>query len=258
VVPDDRAVAAVTWPDGSRAALSLSFDDARGSQIEHGLPLLERLEAPATFFVLPDGVSGNVVSWRAVAEQGHEIGNHSVRHPCSGNFAFTRNAPLEALTLADIDAEIDEANRRLDELLGVTPSVFAYPCGQTFVGRGTDTQSYVPLVARRFLVGRTFNDACANSPLHCDLAQVAAIDIDGIPFERLRAYVEDAAADGSWIVLGGHDIGDSGPQTTSPATVEAVVRWCRDAGVRIGTVGDIGTTVAAMQQSGQPSDRKHS
>jgi hypothetical protein len=246
-----------TWPDGSRAALSLSFDDARASQVRRGLALLERLDAPATFFVLPDAVRGKARSWLALAERGHEIGNHSLRHPCSGNLAFTRTHALEDLTAADVDADIDEANRQLEDLLGVTPRVFAYPCGQTFVGRGIRTQSYVPVVARKFLVGRTFNDIWANAPLHCDLAQVAAINSDGMSFERLRPQLDDAFAEGSWIVLGGHEIGDSGPQTTYPATLEAIVQWCRSKGVRIGTVGAIGSTIAAMQQRalGQSSTR---
>ena len=239
-----------TWPDGSRAALSLSFDDARSSQIRQGRALLQRLNVPATFFVLPDAVRAKIGTWRALRGDGHEIGNHSVRHPCSGNLPFTRNQPLEKLTVADIDADLDEANRRLEDLLGLTPRVFAYPCGQTFVGRGVGTQSFVPVVARKFLVGRTFNDLWANAPLHCDLAQVAAINSDGMSFEQLHTQLDDALVEGSWIVLGGHDIGDSGAQTTSPATLEAVVQWCRRESVRIGTVGAIGSTVAGMQQRG--------
>jgi peptidoglycan-N-acetylglucosamine deacetylase len=239
-----------TWPDGSRAALSLSFDDARASQVTQGLALLQRLDAPATFFVLPHAVRRKVRSWRAIAERGHEIGNHSVRHPCSKSLQFPRKQPLEDLTVADIEADLEAANRQLEGLLGITPRVFAYPCGQTFVGRGVETQSYVPVVARKFLVGRTFNDIWANAPLHCDLAQLAAINSDGKSFEQLRPQLDSGLVEGSWIVLGGHEIGDSGGQTTFPATLEAVVRWCRNEGVRIGTIGAIGSTVAAMQPRG--------
>ena len=245
----------ISWPDGSRAALSLSFDDARPSQVSRGLDILERLEVRVTFFVLPGAVRRDVQGWRAVIEHGHEIGNHSLRHSCSGNLRAFRRGSLEQLTLADLQRDLEEANRQLEDLLGVTPRVFAYPCGQTFVGRGIGTQSYVPVVARKFLVGRTFNDAWANAPLHCDLAQIAAINSDATPIERLRAYLDDALVNGSWVVLGGHDIGDSGRQTTLPGTMEAVVRWCRGEGVRIGTVGSIGDTVSLMQQSGDAQGR---
>jgi hypothetical protein len=227
--------------------VSLSFDDARPSQVSRGLDLLERLGIQATFFVLPGIARRDVRGWRAIVERGHEIGNHSLRHPCTGNLRSARRGGLEQLTLADIEADLDEANGQLEELLGATPRVFAYPCGQTFVGRGTATQSYVPVVARKFLVGRTFNNPWTNAPLRCDLAQVAAINTDAMPIERLRGHLDAALTEGSWVVLGGHEIGGSGHDSTLPATIEAVVRWCRGAGVRLGTVGAVGDTVARMQ-----------
>jgi hypothetical protein len=46
--------------------------------------------------------------------------------------------------------ELLAANETLEELLGVRPRTFAYPCGQRFVGAGENTRSYVPVVARHF------------------------------------------------------------------------------------------------------------
>jgi peptidoglycan-N-acetylglucosamine deacetylase len=221
-----------------------------GLQVSRGLDLLERLAVQATFFVLPGIVRRDVRGWRAIVERGHEIGNHSLRHPCTGNLRSGRRGGLEQLALADIEADVEEANRHLEDLLGATPCVFAYPCGQTFVGRGTATQSYVPVVARKFLVGRTFNNPWTNAPLRCDLAQVAAINSDAMPIEQLRGHLDAALTKGSWIVLGGHEIGDSRHDSTMPATIEAVVRWCQSAGARIGTVGAVGDTVARMQRRG--------
>jgi peptidoglycan/xylan/chitin deacetylase (PgdA/CDA1 family) len=44
------------WPDGKRAAVSLSFDDGRLSQIDTGLALLKKLGLKVTFFVNPGSV----------------------------------------------------------------------------------------------------------------------------------------------------------------------------------------------------------
>jgi peptidoglycan/xylan/chitin deacetylase (PgdA/CDA1 family) len=44
------------WPAGKRAAISLSFDDARQSQVDVGLPLLDRYGDKATFYLSPAGV----------------------------------------------------------------------------------------------------------------------------------------------------------------------------------------------------------
>jgi peptidoglycan/xylan/chitin deacetylase (PgdA/CDA1 family) len=243
-----RSAERTEWPDGSTAALSLSFDDARASQLSRGTKLFDRLEVHATFFVLPRLVRRDVRGWRAMVQRGHEIGNHSLHHPCTTNLGSADRTALEQLTIADIGADLVEANRQIDELLGVTPRAFAYPCGQTYVGRGVGTQSYVPVVARMFRVGRTFRDDWANEPTRCDLAQVAAVSSDRRSFEALRPLLDDTLARGAWLVLGGHEIGTGDHQVTFPETIEAVVSWCRREGVRIGTIGAIGEAVATMQE----------
>ena len=92
--------------------------------------------------------------WKKAVVNGHDIGNHSVYHPCSGNFAWSRNRALEEYTLQKMKSELDSASRLINELLGVHPVSFAYPCGQTFIGRGAGVQSYVPLIASMFESGR--------------------------------------------------------------------------------------------------------
>ncbi len=239
------------WPDRHRAAISLSFDDARPSQLRCGLPLLDRLSVPATFFVLPDAVAQDSAAWREVIARGHEIGNHTLTHPCSANFAWSRHNALERMTVADFESEVREANRLLRHLLGVDPTVFAYPCGETFVGRGPSTRSLVPLIARKFNVGRTFNDLTANSPAHIDFAQTRCVNADGRTSADLLPMLEATVADSAWLVLGGHEIGTAeseGTDTTWMETIEAVVSWCRSNGVWIDTIGNAGRAIAAFRR----------
>jgi hypothetical protein len=238
----------VAWPDPHRAALSLSFDDARPSQLRHGLPLLDRLGVRATFFVLPNAVGASLAGWRDAVARGHEIGNHTRTHPCSRNFEWSRANPVERLTIADYRLELEEADRSLRELLGVEPTVFAYPCGQTFVGEGPSTQSLIPLIAELFEVGRTFNDAGANSPADLDPAQIACVNSDEQSFGDLLPILEAARADGAWLVLGGHEIGAAGDgdgDATWMDTIEAVVTWCEGSGVWIGTIGNVARALRA-------------
>jgi peptidoglycan/xylan/chitin deacetylase (PgdA/CDA1 family) len=206
---------------------------------------MERLGVTSTFFVLPRAVAADRRAWTRTVEAGHEIGNHTVLHPCSASIAWRRGHALQSLSLADMRRELQTASAQIHKLLGVDPSVFAYPCGHTFVGRGTETQSYVPLVAELFVVGRTFNDLWANSPAHCDLAQVACINIDGVSFEALRPRLEEAEDDGAWLVLGGHEVGTGDFETVGVETLEAVVQWCRDRAIWIDSVGAIGRHIAS-------------
>src|SRR5512137_968552 len=138
------------WPAGKRAAISLTFDDGRPSQIDNGVPLFDRHGVKVTFYVSPSGVRERLPGWKKAAAGGHEIGNHSMNHPCSGNFPWARQHALEDYTLERIRAEMTEANKSVQELVGVTPHTFAYPCGETYVGRGRNLKSYVPLVAELF------------------------------------------------------------------------------------------------------------
>src|SRR4030043_1269646 len=41
------------WPEGKQMALSLTFDDARLSQPDKGIPLLEKYGVKATFYISP-------------------------------------------------------------------------------------------------------------------------------------------------------------------------------------------------------------
>jgi peptidoglycan/xylan/chitin deacetylase (PgdA/CDA1 family) len=229
------------WPDNKRVALSLSFDDARASQVDVGTALLDRHGVKATFYVTPAAVERRLDGWRRAAASGHEIGNHSTSHPCSGNFVWSRARALEDYTLDRIREEMVEANRRINALLGVTPVSFAYPCGQTFVGRGAATQSYVPVAASLFVTARGWLDEAPNDPGYVDFAQITGIESDGKDFDQILPIVENAKKTGLWVVLAGHDIGRDGSQTTRTAMLEKLAPYAMDPanGIWIAPVGTV-------------------
>ena len=216
------------WPEGKRAAVSLSFDDSRPSQVDTGLAVLDRLGAKATFYVVPVRVASKLDGWKRLVASGHEIGNHSLRHPCTGNFEWSREAALEGYTLDQMREELLRANRRLKQLLGVEPVTFAYPCGQTFVGRGRSTQSYVPLISELFLAGRGWLDETANDPTFHDPAQVSGMSMDGMDFPEVKTLVDGASERGQWLVLAGHEMSHSGPQTTRIEMLEKLIPYLQD------------------------------
>lgn len=244
-----RAQAAFPWPGGARMALSLSFDDGRMSQVTEGLPVLARHGAKATFFVVPSAVEPQVDAWKRAVAAGHEIGNHSLTHSCSGNFALSRRKALEEHSLERMRQELADANQRLTTLLGVTPRTFAYPCGQTFVGRGRDTHSYVPVVAETFLVGRGWRGESSNDPAFVDLAQVLGVEMDGMDFPQILPLLDEARTRGAWLVLAGHEIGAGGSQTTRVAMLDALLSYVKDPanGIWVATVAEAADRIAATR-----------
>jgi peptidoglycan/xylan/chitin deacetylase (PgdA/CDA1 family) len=249
---DDGARSDFAWPAGKRAAVSLSFDDARPSQIDRGMGVLNACGARATFYVSMEHLARRADGWGQAVEAGHEIGNHTLNHPCSGNFPFARGKALEDYTLERMEADLLEANEVVRRRLGVTPTTFAYPCGQKFVGRGEGVCSYVPLVARHFVVGRDAFCEIWNDPAFCDLAQATSMDGDGRSFEQLRAMVGAAADAGGWLILMGHEIGD-GPahQTTHADALAALCRYVLDdaGGIWLDTVAAVGTYIREARRT---------
>ena len=246
------------WPNGKRVAVSLSFDDARDSQMDVGLPLFERHHAKVTFYVNPPNMKDRIAAWKEAASKGYEIGNHTMSHPCTGNFTWVGKNDLEDYTMAKMEHEMDEANAEAQRQLGVKPTTFAYPCGQKFIGRGTGTLSYVPLVARKFRVGRGFRDEAANSPVFCDFAQVLSPQSDGMSFEEMKTWVLTAAKTGGWLVFTGHEIGKPGYQVTDASVLEQFLRYTGDPvnGVWLDTVDAIARYIQEQRgRAGSPSGR---
>ena len=52
------------WPDGKAAAISLTFDDARLTQVEAGLPILDEHGVKATFYVSFASMEKRLDDWK--------------------------------------------------------------------------------------------------------------------------------------------------------------------------------------------------
>jgi len=216
------------WPEGKRAAVSLTFDDARESQVIVGTNLLDHYGIKATFFVVPAAMEKQLDGWKKAVAKGHEIGNHSLTHPCAGNFTWSRTNALEDYTLDQMKDQLVGCNKRIEELLHVKAEVFAYPCGQKYVGRGVNTKSYVPLVAEIFVAGRGWLDEAANDPTYDNFAQLTGVESDGKDFEQVLPLLEEAKSTGKWLVLAGHEMGDSGTQTTRLAMLKKLIEYAQN------------------------------
>lgn len=238
------------WPEGKKAAISLTFDDARLSQVDTGLPIFDRYGVKATFYVSPDKLEQRLEGWKKAVRNGHEIGNHTMTHPCTGNYPAFRWKAIEDMTLDQMALEIDGASQAIEKLLGLKPASFAYPCGQAFVGRGKNAKSYVPLVADRFLTGRKWLSEGANDPAFCDLAQVLAMESDGKTFEQIKTLVDLVSEEGRWLILAGHEIGNEAYQTTLASALESLCRYAKEPanGLWIDTVGNIGCYILHVRK----------
>ncbi len=239
------------WPNGAKMALSLTFDDGRASQVTDGVPVLDSFGVKVTFYAQPENLLEELELWQKAVASGHEFGNHTIGHPCTGNFAWVRydDVVLESYDLDRMRAEVLQANDKIEELLGVRPVSFAYPCGQTYVGRGTNTKSYVPLIAELFQTGRRWLDETSNAPAHFDPAQVMAMRMDGEDFSTIRRLIERTKRNETWLVLAGHGIGDSTRWGTNLGMLWELLAYVQepDIGVWIAPVSEVASFIAKEQ-----------
>jgi hypothetical protein len=192
-----------------RGAVSLTFDDGTPNQLEKAVPVLDEFGLKGTFYIPPRGDNwrSRLAPWREVAAAGHEIGNHSLTHPCPNNL-FGRPDGVDDMSLEDIESDIVAAQARLVELAPEQEAwTFAYPCYATHVGRGAGRQSYAPVVARHFVAGRAGGEyGFGNNPLWVDLAAVAGQSVERMSGFEMIGLAEELAARGHWAILVFHEI----------------------------------------------------
>ncbi|MFX1340927.1 MAG: polysaccharide deacetylase family protein [Promethearchaeota archaeon] len=229
------------WPDGTKCAVSLTFDDGFISQITNGFPLFNKYKINVTFYVSPYHLKRRITAWKDALKRGHEIGNHTMSHPCTGNYLFSKNNALENFTLEQIENELDKANDYINSLLDIVPRNFAYPCGQKFIGRGINVKSYVPLIAKKFFTGRGYLDESSNDPLFCDFSQLLGIGSDGKTFDELIKLIDYTKKLGQWLILVGHKIKESGAEATFISVLEKLCEYFKDPsnGIWVSTVDKI-------------------
>ena len=241
------------WPNGKRVAVSLSFDDARASQVDVGLDVINPTGVKVTFYVTTDSdaLHSRLAGWKRALASGHEIGNHTVNHPCTGNFPWSFHNALENYTLEQMSRQLDDSNAQIQQILGVRVVTFAYPCGQKFVGRGPELKSYVPLIGQKFLVGRGYMDEYYNDPVFCDLAQAGGTAFDETDYIDMVKHINKAAEQSGWVIFVGHDIGHKAFQVTDTIALAALCRYMQDSanGVWVDTVKNIGEYVVKQRAS---------
>lgn len=99
--------------------IALTFDDGPNEEFTAQLlDVLEGYEVPATFFVLGCQVEGNEALLLRMVEQGHQIGNHTLKHK-----------QLSKLSKADIRRQIAGAADLIEAACGQRPQCVRPPYG---------------------------------------------------------------------------------------------------------------------------------
>lgn len=165
------------WPNGAKAAISLTYDDGLSSHVNSVAPILNKYKFKGTFYptLSSSSLNDEIDKWKKLTLDGHEIGNHTIYHPCqkseSGMEWVKDEYDLDKYTSDKIADEIKLANIMLFEMDGNSKRTFAYPCSHYFAGG----ESYVGFVSSQFQSAR------GSSEEQKELKNISDIDIHKVP-----------------------------------------------------------------------------
>ncbi|MGD0566236.1 MAG: polysaccharide deacetylase family protein [Candidatus Goldiibacteriota bacterium] len=198
----------IIWPGGAKAAITLLYEDGLTTQLEKAIPQLNESGLRGTFFPSGDGLKdpSNAVLWSAAVTAGHEIGAHTINHPCDRAHDFVREGfSLQDYTEERLRDEIRE-NLEIIKKFGVPAGrpVFAYPCGESVYGEGLK-KSYVPIIKEIFLAAKGVNGIIAD-PEKVDLYDVPCFGIT-CGTQGMIDIAERAVQCGGWALFLFHGVG---------------------------------------------------
>jgi len=197
------------WPGGAQAAVSLGYDDALDSQLDHVIPQLNKRGLRASFYIPINGptLPARQNEWKAAAAAGHELGNHSLFHGCSakgpGRDWVLPHRDLEKQTPAQVQEQVIAANTWLQSLDGKTKRTFTPPCLDLTAGG----QDFVKALQPHFIAFRAANPAMVIDTTALYPYAVPVYFVDGMSGEQLIALVEKAAAQHALVQLLFHGVG---------------------------------------------------
>lgn len=191
-----------TWPGTATTAVSLSYDDTLNSQLDNARPALNRYGLKGSFYLLLSTpvLTERLSEWRALAAEGHELGNHTVYHACSKSQPGMDWVPdhnnLDNRVVAQMRDELLVANAFLYSIDGKTERTLTPPCLHIEVSDG----NYIEAVRDLFVAIKGQEN---------NLPQDFATFIlpDGESGEELIQFVESAAEKYPMIHIIMHGIG---------------------------------------------------
>ena len=219
------SAAADNW-NGKRAAVSLTYDDSLNVHLDNAIPVLDEYGFKATFYLTvgypPFGERLN--EWRAVAANGHELGNHSLYHPCDasqpGREWVNPERDLSQWSVARLVDNLKVANIALEAVDGKKERTYAYPCGDMSAGG----ESYVAAIKPLFVGARGVKSSIMQ-PDQVTLFDIDSYVINGSSVEQLKTLVDDAIAQGGLLVFLFHGVGGEHPLNVDNANHTALIKY---------------------------------
>jgi len=195
-----------TWPNGAKAAVVFTYDDALDCHLDIAVPQLDEFGLKGTFFCTGNSpcLYNRTEEWRAITKRGHELGNHTLFHPCDGTGQdwIKPEYDLRTYTPEQIVAELKTANTLLKAIDGNTDRSYGYTCSH-FVANGVD---FTDSIKNIFVAARCDGPIPETMDDYKTWKTPSYMSVDP-DIQDLITQVEEARAKGTIVVFMFHNVG---------------------------------------------------
>jgi sialate O-acetylesterase len=214
---------------GKKCSVVLTYDDALNVHLDNVIPALDSLNLKGTFYLTASSDAGTkrVNDWRKVAINGHELGNHTLYHPCDatreGMSWVKPEYDLSKYSLKRIQDEIKMCNAYLKAIDGKDKRTFAFTCGHKKVIEGEFIQS----LASEFVAARS-----VRSQMHTfeeqQLMDMDCYSMEGTSGEKMIELVKAAQNSGKLLVFLFHGVGGEHGLNVSKEAHSQLVHYLKE------------------------------
>jgi sialate O-acetylesterase len=183
-------------------------DDALNVHLDHVIPALDSLSLKGSFYLTAssDAARNRIKDWRAASAGGHELGNHTLYHPCDatgpGMSWVKPEYDLSKYSLARIQDEIKMCNAYLKSIDGKDKRTFAFTCGHKKVAEG----EFIQTLRDEFVAARAVRHEMHNLDEQ-DLMDIDCYGMSGETGEKMIGLVRQAQQSGKLLVFLFHGVG---------------------------------------------------
>mgnify|MGYP002276727316 CR=1 FL=1 len=193
---------------GKKAAVVITYDDALDVHLDHAIPVLDSLGFKGSFYLsaASPGSVNRIEDWKNAARNGHELGNHTLYHPCDGSKPgrswVTPENDLSTYSTQQIVREIETTNVFLKMIDGKSERTYAYTCGDMTTSDG----SFVDAIKDKFVSLRGVSSQL-NYIESMDYTNLNCYGIDNSNADQLVSLAEKAREENALLVILFHGVG---------------------------------------------------
>lgn len=203
-----QMVAQKVQPAQKKCTVVLTYDDGLDVHIDNVVPVLDKYGFKGTFYIPGNSPSltSRLEEWRTIAKSGHELGNHTLFHPCFGKSLkrewVNENYDLDIYTIERFTDEILLANTLLKSIDGKSMRTFAYTCGDKKI----NGEHIWDRIKDNFSAARGINRELIKLE-NIDVKEIGSFMVNMQPAEEMIEWVKEAMKNNALIVFLFHGVG---------------------------------------------------